>query len=125
MEKISKSAKKKDHEAKITGRALYVDDHVIDGMIYGRLLRSAKAKARISAIQLPELPDGYFVVDKSDVTGINQVHIVQDDTPVYAAEMVEYVGDPILMVVGPELKEVERIRDEIVIVYEELPCVSS
>ncbi len=123
MEKISKSAKKKDHEAKITGRALYVDDHVIDGMIYGRLLRSAKAKARISAIQLPELPDGYFVVDKSDVTGINQVHIVQDDTPVYAAEMVEYVGDPILMVVGPELKEVERIRDEIVIVYEELPAI--
>lgn len=123
MEKISKSAKKKDHEAKITGRALYVDDHVIDGMIYGRLLRSAKAKARISAIQLPELPDGYFVVDKNDVTGINQVHIVQDDTPVYAAEMVEYVGDPILMVVGPELKEVERIRDEIVIVYEELPAI--
>lgn len=123
MEKISKSAKKKDHEAKITGRALYVDDHVIDGMIYGRLLRSAKAKARISAIQLPELPDGYFVVDKCDVTGINQVHIVQDDTPVYAAEMVEYVGDPILMVVGPELKEVERIRDEIVIVYEELPAI--
>lgn len=123
MEKISKSAKKKDHEAKITGRALYVDDHVIDGMIYGRLLRSAKAKARISAIQLPELPEGYFVVDKNDVPGINQVHIVQDDTPVYAAEMVEYVGDPILMVVGPELKEVERIRDEIVIVYEELPAI--
>lgn len=123
MEKISKSTKKKDHEAKITGRALYVDDHVIDGMIYGRLLRSAKAKARISAIRLPELPDGYFVVDKNDVPGINQVHIVQDDTPVYAAEMVEYVGDPILMVVGPELKEVERIRDEIVIVYEELPAI--
>lgn len=123
MEKISKFAKKKDHETKITGRALYVDDHVIDDMLYGRLLRSAKAKARITAIHLPELPEGYFVVDRNDITGLNQVHIVQDDTPVYAADIVEYVGDPILMVVGPELKEVERIRNEIVIVYEELPAI--
>lgn len=123
MEKISKFAKKKDHETKITGRALYVDDHMIDGMLYGRLLRSAKAKARITAIQLPELPEGYFVVDRNDITGLNQVHIVQDDTPVYVADIVEYVGDPILMVVGPELKEVERIRHEIVIVYEELPAI--
>ena len=123
MEKISKFAKKKDHETKITGRALYVDDHVIDGMLYGRLLRSAKARARITAIQLPELPEGYFVVDRNDITGLNQVHIVQDDTPVYVADIVEYVGDPILMVVGPVLKEVERIRHEIVIVYEELPAI--
>jgi len=123
MEKISKFAKKKDHETKITGRALYVDDHVIDGMLYGRLLRSAKARARISAIHLPVLPEGYFVVDRNDITGTNQVHIVQDDTPVYAADRVEYVGDPILMVVGPELTEVERIRNEIVIVYEELIAV--
>lgn len=123
MEKISKFAKKKDHETKITGRALYVDDHVIDGMLYGRLLRSAKARARISAIHLPVLPEGYFVVDRNDITGTNQVHIVQDDTPVYAADRVEYVGDPILMVVGPELTEVERIRNEIVIVYEELAAV--
>lgn len=123
MEKISQFAKKKDHETKITGRALYVDDHVIDGMLYGRLLRSAKARARISAIHLPGLPEGYFVVDRNDITGANQVHIVQDDTPVYAADTVEYVGDPILMVVGPELTEVERIRNEIVIVYEELTAV--
>lgn len=120
MEKISKSAKKKDHDAKISGRALYVDDHVMEGMLHGRLLRSAKAKARIADILVPELPEGYFVVDKNDVTGINQVHIVLDDTPVYAEELVEYVGDPILMVVGPDFKEVERILHEIVVVYEEL-----
>lgn len=120
MEKISKSAKKKDHDAKISGRALYVDDHVMEGMLHGRLLRSAKAKARIADILVPELPEGYFVVDKNDVTGINQVHIVLDDTPVYAEKLVEYVGDPILMVVGPDFKEVERILHEIVVVYEEL-----
>ena len=119
MENISKSVKKKDHEPKISGRALYVDDQVMEGMIYGRLLHSEKAKARIINIILPELPEGYYVVDKNDVTGVNRVHIVLDDTPVYAEDTVEYVGDPILMVVGPDFKEVGRILNEIVVVYEE------
>lgn len=119
MENISKSVKKKDHESKIKGSALYVDDHVMDNMLYGRLLHSAKAKARITNVIVPELPEGYYVVDKNDVTGVNRVAIVQDDTPVYANDTVEYVGEPILMVVGPDLKEVERILNEIVVVYEE------
>ena len=80
MENISKSVQKKDHESKVSGRALYVDDLVIEGMIYGRLLHSTKAKARITNINLPKLPMGYYVVDKSDVTGVNRVHIVLDDT---------------------------------------------
>lgn len=50
MEAISKPVKKKDHDAKISGRALYVDDHVPEGMLLGRLLHSAKAKG-------PHYPD--------------------------------------------------------------------
>jgi CO/xanthine dehydrogenase Mo-binding subunit len=123
MEKISISVKKKDHDAKIGGRALYVDDHRIDGLLYGRLLRSPKAKARIREIILPELPEGYVVADHRDVPGVNQVHIVQDDTPVFAGETVEYVGDPILLLAGPDLKEVERLLGEVKVVYEELPPV--
>lgn len=120
MEKISSSVKKKDHDAKVSGKALYVDDLVMDDMLCGKLLHSSKAKARIKDIVLPELPEGYMVVDQRDVPGVNQVHIVQDDTPVFAGDTVEYVGDPILMVVGPDFKEVERILGEIAVVYEEM-----
>lgn len=119
MESISRSVKKKDHDPKISGQALFVDDLVMEGMLYGRLLRSTKAKAVILDIVIPELLEGYYVVDKNDVTGINQVHIVLDDTPVYADKVVEFIGDPILMVVGPQLKEVNRILKEIIVVYEE------
>ena len=86
METISKSVKKKDHEAKMNGTALYVDDLQMEGMLYGRLLHSAKAKARITNIIVPKLPEGYYVVDKKDVTGVNRVQIVLDDTPVYVEE---------------------------------------
>jgi len=120
METISKSIKKKDHDSKVSGRALYVDDYVMDGMLYGRLLRSSKAKARISNIIIPELPDGYLVVDNHDIPGENCVQIILADMPVFAEETVEFVGDPILMVVGPDFKEVERILQRIVVLYEEL-----
>jgi CO/xanthine dehydrogenase Mo-binding subunit len=120
METISTSVKKKDHDSKVSGKALYVDDLHIDNMLYGKLLRSNKAKARIKEIILPELPAGYMVVDKRDVPGVNQVHVVLDDTPVFAEDTVEYVGDPILMVVGPDLKEAERLLGAITVVYEEM-----
>ncbi len=120
METVTKSVKKKDHDEKITGRALYVDDLVIEGMLTGRLLHSSKARAKIKDIILPELPEGYFAADKTDVEGINRVHIVKDDTPVFAEEIVEYIGEPILIVAGPDAKEVDRILNEIVVVYEEL-----
>jgi len=119
MEAISKSVVKNDHTLKMNGQALYVDDHHIDGMLCGKLFRSVKPKARIINVKLPELPQEYYVVDKNDVGGKNQVHIVQDDTPVFAGETVEYIGEPILMLVGPCLHEVERLLGEIEVIYQE------
>lgn len=119
MEKISESIKKKDHDAKISGRALYVADLVMEDMLYGRLLHSAKARATIGNVIFPQLPAGYFIVDKNDVPGVNRVAMIVHDTPVFAEDKVEYVGEPILMVVGPDDTEVKRILQEIIVVYEE------
>lgn len=123
MKEISKSVVKKDHQEKIGGSALYVGDYPQDGMLCGRIVRSPHAHARIVEIRPYALPEGYFTVDHRDVPGINEVHIVKDDTPVFAAETVEYIGDPVLMVVGPDESEVLRIAGEIEVIYEPLPAV--
>jgi len=107
----------------MSGDARYVSDYPTDGVLCGRLLHSAKARARIIRVTVPSLPEGYLVVDKNDVPGENLVHIVMDDTPVYADQTVEYIGDPILMVVGPDEDEVNRILSEIKVEYEELSPV--
>jgi CO/xanthine dehydrogenase Mo-binding subunit len=39
-------------------------------------------------------------VGAADLPGINRVHIVLDDTPVFAGETLEYAGDPVLLVAG-------------------------
>ena len=121
--KISDSVVKKDHAPKMNGQALYVGDYAIFGMLHGKLLHSQKARAKIVEIRLPDLPEGYYVVDKNDIPGENSVHIVLDDSPVFANETVEYIGEPILMVVGPDEKEVEHLLNKIEVVYEDLPAV--
>ncbi len=120
MEKISESVVKKDHAPKMSGRSVYVGDYSGDGVLTGKFLRSTLARAKVLGVEVPSLPDGYFYVDKTDVPGDNNVNIVLDDTPVFARDTVEYIGEPIGMVVGPEEKVVDRILSEIKVSYEKL-----
>lgn len=120
---ISEPIKKLDHDSKARGEALYIADVVTQGRIYGKLLRASVAKAKITAVHLPELPEGYTVVDCRDVPGRNRVPIVQDDIPVFADGGVEYVGEPILMVTGPCQAELKRLIAGAEVEYEALPPV--
>ena len=72
---------------------------------------------------MPELPPGYFYIDRQDVPGVNKVHIVMDDTPVFAGDVTEYIGEPIAMVAGPDPKKVDEILAAIQVDWEELEPV--
>ncbi len=123
MDKISQSVVKKDHATKISGRSVYVADYPSEGVLCGKLLHAKVARARVVRVEVPELPEGYFYVDAKDVPGDNNVNIVLDDTPVYCRDTVEYIGEPIAMLCGPDEAEVERLRDACRVVYEELEPV--
>ncbi len=126
LEKISESVVKKDHSPKMSGRSIYVADYnkAKDGsdILTGKILHSKVARARVK-VKLPSLPTGYFYVDANDIPGDNNVNIVLDDMPVYCRDTVEYIGEAIGMVVGPDEKEVDRILSEIEVEYEELSPV--
>jgi CO/xanthine dehydrogenase Mo-binding subunit len=117
---ISNSVVKKDHAPKMEGRSVYVCDIDKHGVLCGKMLRSKYARAKLLSVKVPELPDGYYYVDRSDVPGDNNVNIVMDDTPVYARETVEYIGEPIGMVCGPDEAVCEDILRRIEVEYEEL-----
>ena len=123
METISQSVVKKDHAPKISGRSIFVGDIDKHGILCGKMLRSKYAKAKLLGVKLPELPDGYYYVDRNDVPGDNNVNIVRDDTPVYARETVEYIGEPIGMVCGPDEAVCEDIIKNTEVEYEELEPV--
>ena len=123
MRDISKSVVKKDHSPKVNGSAMFVGDFAPVDLLYGKLVRSPHARARVLGVTLPALPQGYFTVDWRDVPGVNLVHIVMDDTPVFAKDTVEFVGDPVMMVVGPDENEVNRLAQAVTVAYEPLPAL--
>jgi len=118
MNPISSSVVKNDHASKVNGSAVYVCDYPTEGKLFGRILRSGIAKGIVKNVKLPELPNGYFYVDKNDVPGHNQVHMIQDDTPVFT-DRVEYIGDPIGLLAGEDELTVNRLLNEIEVEYEE------
>ncbi|MBQ7529864.1 xanthine dehydrogenase family protein [bacterium] len=123
MEKISQSVIKKDHDPKISGRSIYVCDYPSEGVLCGKILHAKVAKAKVLGVKVPELPEGYFYVDARDIPGDNNVNIVLDDMPIYCRETVEYIGEAIAMICGPDEKVVDKLLATCQVEYEELEPV--
>ena len=120
---ISEPVVKLDHNIKVRGQAVYLADHPMEGVLFGKTLRSNRAYAKILSVAVPPLPEGYVVVDWQDVPGRNGVRIIDYDMPVFAKDTVEFIGDPIAIVAGPDEREVLRILEEIRVEYEDLEPV--
>jgi len=120
---ISTPVDRLDGPEKASGRALYIDDIRPDGMLYARTLRADRPRARITDIRFPEIPDGYFIVDRNDVPSHNRIKMLEDDWPFFAEEVINHVGEPILLVVGPDREKVDSILRAIEVIYADLPPV--
>jgi CO/xanthine dehydrogenase Mo-binding subunit len=114
-----KSTPKVDHEEKCSGQAQYVSDIVLDDMLYAKTVRSTIARGYIRAIGIPTLPRGYHIVDHRDVVKENYVKMIFNDWPVFTVDRVNYIGEPIMLVVGPDKRVIDEIISEIKIDYEE------
>jgi CO/xanthine dehydrogenase Mo-binding subunit len=120
---INIPVEKVDHREKITGNAVYLSDLKMDGMLFARTFRSDRSRARIKAINKPSLPEGYFIVDYHDIPGKNSVKIIFDDQPFFAEDRVNYIGEPILLVVGPDKQRILEIIAQIRVDYEDITPV--
>ncbi|MCR3955906.1 MAG: xanthine dehydrogenase family protein molybdopterin-binding subunit [Gudongella sp.] len=125
MLNISDSVKRNDFDDKIEGRALYAGDLRDRDMLYARIYRSQRQRARIREIRLPRLPEGYEVLDYHNIPGINRVPIVYDDQPFLAEGEVNYIGEPILLVLGRDRDVINGIMSEITIEYEDLEAINT
>src|SRR3989442_13333322 len=89
---------KVDAYGKVTGRALYADDIMLPRMVYGRLLRSPHAHARIVAIDTSKalaLPGVLAVLTGEDLPQKFGILPSSQDEYALAIDKVRYVGDPV------------------------------
>ncbi|HKV01640.1 MAG TPA: aldehyde oxidase, partial [Ktedonobacteraceae bacterium] len=92
---------KVDAYAKVTGRALYADDIMLPRMLFGRLLRSPHAHARILSIDTSHalaLPGVLAVITGADLPQKFGILPSSQDEYALAIDKVRYVGDPVAAV---------------------------
>ncbi len=120
--RIGLPVRRVDAVAKAGGYSSYVADMHVDAMLYGRLIRSSMARAKISALQLPELPDDVHFISSKDIPagGENRLHMITDDWKVFAEEEVRFVGETIGVLVGPDRDRLAALAAQVEITYEAL-----
>jgi len=111
---------------KVRGAARFADDLVFPGMLHGAVVRSPHPHAKILRIDpspVLEDPDVICVVTHADVPGSNVVHVVYDDQPALAFDIVRYVGEPVALVAATTRQAATRAAARVLVEYDELPVV--
>lgn len=121
---VGQSIIRKDALEKVTGKALYAPDIHPNGMLYGRILGSPHAHARILHIDTSEAenyPGVKAVITGKDVPDQRTGYI--EDRHILCKEKVRYVGDPVAAVAAVSEEAAEKALRLIKVEYEELPAV--
>src|SRR5437868_4814422 len=104
---------RKDGHDKVTGRAKYLDDLILPGMLYGRTIRSTIPCGTIRKIRLDFDTRGFTIVDHRDIPGRNVVALIEDDQPCLAKRDIRHVAEPILLLAHPDRDVLLQARVEI------------
>lgn len=111
----------------VTGEAVYTDDiPELRGTLHAALGLSQKAHARVRAIDLEKVkaaPGVKAVFTAADIPGDNECGAILHDDPVLADGLVQYVGQPLFIVVADSHELARRAARLAVIDYEELPAI--
>jgi CO/xanthine dehydrogenase Mo-binding subunit len=107
-----------DSKEKINGQGKYIEDIQFENLHFARTLRSTIPKGKIVGVKYPEGYEGICIVDARDVYR-NQVHMIDNEMPVFADEKVSYIGEPIALVVGKDKNNIIRFMNQIEVYYEE------
>lgn len=122
---ISDPVVRTDFEEKISAVSRYVDDLTFKDMLYAKTVRSQRTRAKIKNITVPYLDDGYFTVDYKDIPASNIVKEILDDQPFFANGEVNFIGEPLMLIVGTDPHKVAELAEKVVIDYEDLTPVLS
>jgi CO/xanthine dehydrogenase Mo-binding subunit len=124
---IGAEVRRPDAADKVRGEARFVDDLAFPGMLHGAVVRSPHPHARILGIHAEAaraLPGVVAVLTAADVPGENTVHVIVDDQPALAGDMVRYIGEPVALVAAETRRAARAAADAVRVDYEPLPFVT-
>jgi CO/xanthine dehydrogenase Mo-binding subunit len=119
---VGVSVPKLEAADKVTGRAQYIDDLRVPGLLHGRTVRSTIPHGRIRKITLDPAFDwrGVVVADHKDIPGENVVALIEDDQPLLAADLIRHAEEPILLLAHEDAEHVQSAIAAVTIEVEPL-----
>ncbi|HUO34961.1 MAG TPA: xanthine dehydrogenase family protein molybdopterin-binding subunit [Candidatus Acidoferrum sp.] len=122
---IGKPVPRKEGREKVTGRARYVDDIALPGMLHGATVRSQLARGRIVGIRYGAgIPwEEFTIVTARDIPGKNCVTLLIEDQPCLADGVIDHPEEPVVLLAHSDAYLVEEARRAVEIVCEPLPAV--
>jgi carbon-monoxide dehydrogenase large subunit len=133
---VGREMRRKEDPRLITGRARYVEDISVPGMLWASIVRSPEAHAKIASIDISAAleRDGIHAVftgeDMSDLGGPLPcawvppgVEVNNPDHWPLARGAVKHVGDAVAVVIGEDRYAVSDAAEDVVVEYEPLPVV--
>ena len=122
---IGASVPRKEGRDKVTGRARYIDDMTLPGMLYGATVRSRIPRGRIKNIAFGAgvAWDEFVIASSKDIPGKNCIALIVDDQPCLASELVNHPEEPILLLAHSDRYTLAKAVEAVSVEYETLPAV--
>jgi CO/xanthine dehydrogenase Mo-binding subunit len=124
---LGQSVVRKEGRDKVTGRAQYVDDVTLPGMIHGITVRSSIARGRILGIRYAgSIPwHDFTIVTAADIPGKNEIAAIAHDQPCLADKIINHPEEPIVLLAHPDKYLLEEARRAVEIETQPLPAIFS
>jgi xanthine dehydrogenase D subunit len=118
---LGTSALRPDGVAKVTGEFSFSSDMRAENMLWGATLRSPHPYARITSINTTKallIAGVHAIITAEDVPGKLTYGLISSDQPVFAKDVVRYMGEPIAAVAADHPETCRRALAAIVVEYE-------
>lgn len=125
---VGKPLERVDALQKVLGTARFAGDVQIPGMLFGVVLRSQRAHAKILNIDTKDaisVPGLVKIIGPKEIPGKNAYGVLKKDQPYLSEGYVRFLGEPILLVVAESERAAREAAGLIRVSYEELRVISS
>ncbi|MEI8239573.1 MAG: xanthine dehydrogenase subunit D, partial [Actinomycetota bacterium] len=125
--RLGDSAIRPDGVAKVQGTFEFSGDLSADGFLWGATLRSPHPYARIVSIDVSpawKIAGVEAVLTAADVPGKATYGLISQDQPVFASDVVRFVGEPVAVVAADHPETCRRALAAIVVVYEVMAALT-